>query len=193
MDVGCGFGFALIEKFLQGYSCYGIDLDKSRIDKLRKISRKYKAGFVLKVANAQRLPFKSNFFDEAICSHLIEHVKNDEGVLKEIFRILKPNGKLFLRVPNVNNLHTKFRSSLGLKNHFTDRTHLREYSQDGITILLGHVGFKISNLKSRGFFFPVGLRMIQLLGNYFPIEKVLNPIGVTFPKNSAEFVIVCSK
>jgi SAM-dependent methyltransferase len=193
LDVGCGFGFELIQKFLQGYDCYGIDIDKRKIRKLNEVLTKHNADIILKVANAEKIPFKSNFFDEVICSHVIEHVENDEMVLKEIFRVLKKGGILFLRVPNVKNLHTKFRTFLGLKNRFTDKTHLREYELHQIIGLLKKIGFTKIGYKARGFFLPVGLRFFQLVGNYVPIGKIIDPLGKVFKNNCAEFVISCRK
>lgn len=46
--------------------------------------------------NQQKLPFKSNFFDLVYSRNLFEHLTNPEFVLKEMKRVLKPNGKVIL-------------------------------------------------------------------------------------------------
>ena len=45
------------------------------------------------------IPLDNNSFDFVICNHVLEHVENDITAMKEILRILKPDGKAFLQVP----------------------------------------------------------------------------------------------
>lgn len=46
------------------------------------------------------LPFKDNEFDEIIAFHVLEHVSNFYPLMEELWRVLKPNGKLKVRVPH---------------------------------------------------------------------------------------------
>jgi SAM-dependent methyltransferase len=46
------------------------------------------------------LPFRDRAFDLVICHHALEHVENLETTLKEIRRVLKTSGRLFVSVPN---------------------------------------------------------------------------------------------
>lgn len=62
-------------------------------------------------------PFEDNFADEIHCYHVLEHLDDPVKKMEEFHRILKPGGKLFLRVPHF--------SSHGA---FTDITHKRPYS-----------------------------------------------------------------
>jgi SAM-dependent methyltransferase len=52
------------------------------------------------VALGESLPFDTASFDLVICHHVLEHVVNLAGTLHEISRILKPNGRLYISVPN---------------------------------------------------------------------------------------------
>lgn len=45
-------------------------------------------------------PFKDNEFDEALASHILEHVENFEATLLELKRICKNNAKIKIRVPH---------------------------------------------------------------------------------------------
>ena len=48
-------------------------------------------------------PFKNNEFDLIYCSHILSHVSDLNKTLKELYRILKPDGILHLRVPHFSN------------------------------------------------------------------------------------------
>ena len=47
----------------------------------------------------------SDSFDSILCTQVLEHVKNPFLAVGELYRILKPGGKLFLTVPFLNNIH----------------------------------------------------------------------------------------
>lgn len=57
------------------------------------------------VCDAENLPFEAGSFDYVLCSAVLEHTKNPEKVLKEILRVLKDGGGLFLTVPHFHYLH----------------------------------------------------------------------------------------
>lgn len=44
-------------------------------------------------------PFENDSFDNALCNQVLEHVFNPDEFLSEIYRVLKPGGKLLLTVP----------------------------------------------------------------------------------------------
>lgn len=48
-------------------------------------------------ANVMSLPFKDKAFDFSFCSHLLEHVQDPGGVLKEIVRVSKSG---YIEIPN---------------------------------------------------------------------------------------------
>jgi len=55
-----------------------------------------------------------NSVDEYFSSHFLEHVQNFEGLLKEIYRTIKPNGKIEIIVPHFSNPY-----------YYSDYTHKR--------------------------------------------------------------------
>jgi ubiquinone/menaquinone biosynthesis C-methylase UbiE len=54
--------------------------------------------FVCDIDN-EKLPFNDNEIDEVYSRHLFEHLENFFFVMKEVHRILKPEGQLVLKVP----------------------------------------------------------------------------------------------
>lgn len=49
------------------------------------------------------LPFKDNSIDMVYSRHFLEHVKNFEFVMREVYRVLKPKGKANIVVPHFSN------------------------------------------------------------------------------------------
>jgi len=66
----------------------GIDIEKFDSD------IKYVVNF-----EKEKIPFKNNSVDEIYCAHVLEHLSNPIEVIDEFNRILKPGGKLTIRVP----------------------------------------------------------------------------------------------
>ena len=44
------------------------------------------------------MSFEDNFFDVIICNYVLEHVKDDQKAMSELFRVLKPKGIAILQV-----------------------------------------------------------------------------------------------
>jgi SAM-dependent methyltransferase len=51
-------------------------------------------------ASGDRLPFPDKCFDVVICLDVLEHVVEQEQLVREIGRVLRPSGQLFLTTPN---------------------------------------------------------------------------------------------
>jgi SAM-dependent methyltransferase len=51
------------------------------------------------IARSEALPFRASSIDSAICLDVLEFVRNDEGLVDEIARVLSPRGTLVVRVP----------------------------------------------------------------------------------------------
>lgn len=90
LDVGCASGW-LISQIAHRYpkaSCSGIDI----YDKAIKYAKRKYPHIEFKVADAHKLPFKSNAFDLVVCTEVLEHVDDPRSVLFEIKRVLKNKG-----------------------------------------------------------------------------------------------------
>jgi SAM-dependent methyltransferase len=57
------------------------------------------------VARGEQLPFKNNSLDVIISNAVLEHVKDMDRVIKEMERVLKPNGFLYVEIPFVQHYH----------------------------------------------------------------------------------------
>ena len=57
------------------------------------------------ICPATELKFEDNSFDSILCTQVLEHVYDHHTVIKEIHRVLKPNGHIILTVPFAWELH----------------------------------------------------------------------------------------
>ena len=94
LDAGCGTGL-LAHRLKQFGKVEAIDISTYAVKFAKK--RNINA----KIASVEKIPAKSNHFDAVVCLDVIYHqaVKNDLAALREIYRVLKPNGILIMRVP----------------------------------------------------------------------------------------------
>jgi SAM-dependent methyltransferase len=60
--------------------------------------------FSCMVMDIQKINLENNLFDVVICCHVLEHVDQVEQAMREIYRILKPNGFAVLQTPIALNL-----------------------------------------------------------------------------------------
>lgn len=97
-----------------------------------------------------------NQFDFVICSHILEHVPDPDKAIREVLRILKPEGKAIIMVP----LFWDVKETIEDPSHNTDELRLRYYGQDDHVRLFSRndflnrlhtAGFKISQLKPDDF------------------------------------------
>ena len=62
-------------------------------------------GGIRQLADINLLPYKDGCFDLVICNNVLEHIPTPDKALGEVFRCLKPGGRLFLVVPFLFPLH----------------------------------------------------------------------------------------
>lgn len=95
LDIGCGKGF-LVEAFeKQDLKACGIDVSKYALLGSKATT--------LILGSAESLPFKDDSFDLITCFEVIEHLEKPEKFVKEVKRILTPNGFLYLTTPSHRN------------------------------------------------------------------------------------------
>ncbi len=95
LDLGCGCG-AIAEHIatLRGCTVYGINIDKSQIEKAWENPLLSKDRFTVADFN-KPLDFGDNMFDAVYNVQALTYATDLEFTFKEVFRVLKPGGKLF--------------------------------------------------------------------------------------------------
>jgi 2-polyprenyl-3-methyl-5-hydroxy-6-metoxy-1,4-benzoquinol methylase len=106
VDIGCGNGQYLVTAMQLGWETWGIDLDPKAVEAAKK------TGAIVSQGGFPDTGLPSGHFDIVTLSHVIEHVFDPIGALKEVFRILKPGGKIWIATPNLESFgHARFRSN----------------------------------------------------------------------------------
>ncbi len=86
-------------------------------------------------------------FDTIICYHILEHITDDKKAMAELYRVLKPNGNIYLQTPfkagDIYEDDSIISPEERLK-HFGQDDHARIYSIKGLKDRLENYGFDIS-------------------------------------------------
>ena len=85
-------------------------------------------------------------YDLIICYHILEHVIEDVKAMKELYRILKPNGTIIIQTPfKDGKIYEDYsiQSETERLKHFGQEDHVRIYSVDGLKKRLESIGFDI--------------------------------------------------
>ena len=96
LNVGAGTGedISSISKF---GNVYAIDIDAKSLVLIPDSSVVEK-----KTADACNISYKNNFFDIVVAFDVIEHVKDDQKMIDEVHRVLKPQGSFIFTAPAFN-------------------------------------------------------------------------------------------
>lgn len=98
-------------------------------------------------------PFKDNEFDVIIASHVIEHLHHTLPVMKEIWRITKPEAIVDIKVPHFSSPNAfgdpthKSYFSLVSFDYFTEKCDLNFYSNARFKILEKRINIGIPRMK----------------------------------------------
>ena len=81
-------------------------------------------GLTFKTCNfeSEKIPYPDSYFDAVYALHVVEHINNLPLFSKELFRILKSNGHLFVEVPSVKSIF------LPSSNFYDDITHIKPFT-----------------------------------------------------------------
>jgi len=107
LDVGCGSGGFLQRMRATGWDVYGIEVDPQA----GKIAQDA-VGAHVHIGSLAEAAFPDDSFDAVTMNHVIEHVHDPIGILRECRRVLKPSGHLVVVTPNVNSIgHSRFQQN----------------------------------------------------------------------------------
>jgi 2-polyprenyl-3-methyl-5-hydroxy-6-metoxy-1,4-benzoquinol methylase len=135
-------------------------------------------------------------FDNIILSHILEHLNDPIMVLKRIKKLLHPQGRLFIVVPNALSLHRQVGVAMGLLNKVTtlndaDRSvdHKRVYTP---TLLKRHCKSAGLLIEKFGGIFLKLLSNDQIQTQWSPeLIQGCFELGKRYPNLCSEIFVVC--
>jgi tRNA (uracil-5-)-methyltransferase TRM9 len=148
LDVGCGSG-RNFSSFSPDVEIYGVDFSKNLLNYARQNAKKLNKNVKLKKMKNEIIPYHDNYFNYALCTavlHCIDSKKKRQKLIKEIYRVLKPEGEVLITVWSKNQKRLKNRpketyvpwTSAGVKKRYT-----YIYNKDELLKEIKDAGFKI--------------------------------------------------
>ncbi len=145
MDIGCGGGGMLYYAQKDGWNVKGLELSPVLA---RLVSEKL--GVDVDVANFLEYVRDEGEYDLVSLRHVLEHLTDSISAMKNISRLLKPDGYAHLEFPNINGISfrlKRFLTRMGLykKKYQPDWRpgHCNEFSRGAFEHLLGRTGFRM--------------------------------------------------
>jgi ubiquinone/menaquinone biosynthesis C-methylase UbiE len=160
LDLGCGTGWAVryAHLLLKGKGTFtGIDISSGMIQKATENSLGLQNIHFIK-ASVDEIPLCSASIDTIICTNSFHHYLEPLKVLSEVFRLLKPNGKMFLLDLTADNFMTKCFNAF-LKR--IEPEHIDFYSTKKIQQMFTDA--KLHYLKSETIVFSMKVHIAQKL------------------------------
>ena len=98
MDVGCGQGlaFPLLQKLFAPREIVAVDIDPRMLELAKQAAKRCEIPVEVRACSVTRLDLADASIDAVMCHQLIHHVADQRGALRELHRVLKPGGYLFL-------------------------------------------------------------------------------------------------
>lgn len=177
LEIGCGDGDFLASAEAEGWRVTGIEYSSAACEKARQ---RIKTGEIF-CGELQSARLEAEQFDLCVISDVVEHVRSPLDFLKEIHRVLKPNGALFIATPSIDSWSARLMRQKWMEfkiEHLTyfDRNTLQTaLFKSGFRDVIVKPGWKILNFD-----------YVKMHFNRFPVPLVtpiLNFISPVLPES----------
>jgi SAM-dependent methyltransferase len=144
LDFGSGSGHKALLLALLGARVTALEVDPAQAEAIRRASERTGAGLRVLHGDQGLLPTLPDAgFDGALASEVIEHLPPEDaaGFCRELARLLRPGGRLFLTTPN----RVAYGPAETSKEHHSRQPfgHHKHYTERELRELLGRVGFRV--------------------------------------------------
>lgn len=117
---------------------------------------------------AHTMPFADDSFDIVVTTkHILEHVSEPEKVIREVFRVLKPGGSVYMIAPHIRRQHQK------PFDYFRYTEYALEYvfvTKVGFTNFIATpTGGALATFAAYGYFFQRGLNAPKFVELFFDL------------------------
>lgn len=126
LDAACGEGYGAAWLARRAKSVTGLDIDAPTIDSAR--AKYTMPGLRFETGSVAAMPFADASFDCAVSFETLEHLAEQEAMLAELRRVLRPDGLLIISTPN--------QVEYSEKRDFHNEFHVRELNETEFRALL---------------------------------------------------------
>ena len=207
LEAGSGFGYAVLNLARRHptWDCTGVEINPQDVENSRRIAQAEglaNTRFVCASLVTHEEP--ADRYDLILSGDVLEHIVEDDLVVANLYRWLKPGGWLVLHLPKRGRLAWRF---FPVFKGYTVHDHVREeYTESEIRHLLSHAGFAIQRIDYT--FGPLGELAFELNQLFwqqrplrflfalltFPVALLLAYLDFLFPKSCGNaFLVVAYK
>jgi ubiquinone/menaquinone biosynthesis C-methylase UbiE len=160
LDNACGGGALSLKIAEKGCEVKGIDILEKAINGAKHLAEREKIACEFEIGTAEDLPYLDGYFDKVICSSSLEHFKDDIKALKEMHRVLKPNGGVVLTTdsftyPIRDELKEMHREIAYVVNYYTAEKLKERFEIAGFEMTWSKY---LLNSRITSFFFKIGIK-----------------------------------
>jgi SAM-dependent methyltransferase len=148
LDLGCGAGRFVAAAREAGADVVGVDVAEAALERARRVAP---GADLRRIEQDGTLPLAHGEVDLVWCSEVLEHVPDTTGLLTEVRRVLRRDGRLLLTVPDHGRLKRTFIAFARFEAHFDPLgQHLRFYTRRSLASTLDATGFVDVRLSGLG-------------------------------------------
>ncbi|MCX6792464.1 MAG: class I SAM-dependent methyltransferase [Candidatus Falkowbacteria bacterium] len=189
LEIGCADGSFSKLLMKRGYNVVGIDIAEEAV-KAACVN-----GVEAQVMNVEEgLGFNDETFDAVIACEVIEHLYDTDFFIKEILRVLKKGGYIFLSTPNLASLQNRLLLMLGRYPKYSEYKiddssagHIRNYTTRIIAKQLNDNGATVERIMAPNFWCPMTKNLPQI------IKNIAIKLGDVFYNIGSHMVVVAKK
>ncbi|MBS3056352.1 MAG: class I SAM-dependent methyltransferase [Candidatus Aenigmarchaeota archaeon] len=183
LDIGCGSG-VVTRKIARNVGCRttGIDISEACINHAASKSREEQLKNIdFRVGSIENIPSSDGKFDVIIASHIIEHIRDTEKALEQIYKKLKNNGKVIITTPNYASLwpiaEFTFDKTLTEKGYSLHEQHITKFNMLKLKSLLRRTGFEDVNAETHYVVsLPLSLFSTKIADFFFNLEQKISSL-----------------
>jgi len=165
LDYGCGCAGHLSDFHARGVRISGAEIAGSLVDACNANGLD-----VRKVDDMDRIPFEDCEFDMVYLMQVFEHLRDPIGFMRELNRILKPDGKVYIALPNNRSVWRKVFGKNWVSGWFAP-FHLYHFDRETLSRMAREHGFEPTSCWTRT---PESWFRLNLKAFFYPEENKLD-------------------
>jgi SAM-dependent methyltransferase len=175
LDVGCGVGCLINCARERGFSAQGVEISPWAAGFARE-----KTGLDVITGSLEEVAYHSDMFDVVVVNHVLEHVPDPGALLREIRRIVKPDGLVVVGVPNAGSIMARLAGAKWAS--LRPEEHRWHFTPETIKALVRKEGLHLLRFEARDNYAAVGWSLKAI------VRGVINAIAVVTDRGEAMLV-----